>query len=146
MIAAGVEEGALVMLDIDQFKRLNDTLGHPAGDDALVHVAALLRRETRAGDLPARVGGEEFALWLPGTSLGSATLLTERIRTALESSHWMWHGTPWRITASFGVAHWGETTRQVENLVQQADGALYAAKQAGRNRVVAAARRSRASA
>lgn len=146
MIAAGVEEGALVMLDIDQFKRLNDTLGHPAGDDALVHVAALLRRETRAGDLPARVGGEEFALWLPGTSLGSATLLTERIRTALENSHWMWHGTPWRITASFGVAHWGETTRQLENLVQQADGALYAAKQAGRNRVVAAARRSRASA
>jgi len=138
MHAAGVEEGALVMLDIDHFKRLNDTLGHPAGDDALVHVAALLRRETRAGDLPARVGGEEFALWLPATSLGSATRLTERIRTALESSHWMWHGTPWRITASFGVAHWGETTRQVDNLVQQADGALYAAKQGGRNRVAVA--------
>jgi len=138
MHAAGVEEGALVMLDIDHFKRLNDTLGHPAGDDALVHVAALLRRETRAGDLPARVGGEEFALWLPATSLGSATRLTERIRTALESSHWMWHGTPWRITASFGVAHWGETTRQVDNLAQQADEALYTAKQAGRNRVAVA--------
>jgi diguanylate cyclase (GGDEF)-like protein len=138
MHTVGVEEGALVMLDIDHFKRLNDTLGHPAGDDALVHVAALLRRETRAGDLPARVGGEEFALWLPGTSLGSATRLTERIRTALETSHWMWHGTPWRITASFGVAHWGETTRQVDNLVQQADAALYAAKQGGRNRVAVA--------
>jgi diguanylate cyclase (GGDEF)-like protein len=139
MHAAGVEEGALVMLDIDHFKRLNDTLGHPAGDDALVHVAALLRRETRAGDLPARVGGEEFALWLPATSLGSATRLTERIRAALECSRWMWHGTPWRITASFGVAHWGETTRQVDNLAQQADGALYAAKQAGRNRIAVAA-------
>jgi diguanylate cyclase (GGDEF)-like protein len=138
MHTTGVEEGALVMLDIDHFKRLNDTLGHPAGDDALVHVAALLRRETRVGDLPARVGGEEFALWLPATSLGSATRLTDRIRTALETSHWMWHGTPWRLTASFGIAHWGETTRQVDNLVQQADTALYAAKQAGRNRVAVA--------
>jgi diguanylate cyclase (GGDEF)-like protein len=139
MHATGVDEGALVMLDLDHFKRLNDTLGHPAGDDALVHVAALLRRETRAGDLAARVGGEEFALWLPATSLGCAKRLTERIRAALESSHWMWHGTPWRLTASFGVAHWGETTRQADNLVQQADAALYAAKQAGRNQLAVAA-------
>jgi diguanylate cyclase (GGDEF)-like protein len=135
---AAVGRAALVLLDIDHFKRLNDTLGHPAGDDALLHVAGILRRETRSGDVPARVGGEEFALWLPGTTLESASRLAERVRRALESSTWTWQGTPWRLTASFGVAHWGETTQQVDNLMQHADGALYAAKEGGRNRVATA--------
>jgi diguanylate cyclase (GGDEF)-like protein len=132
-------DGALVMLDIDHFKRLNDTLGHPAGDDALLQVAGILRRETRAGDLVARVGGEEFALWLPGTSLGSAVRLAERVRRTLELATWTWQGAPWPLTASFGVAHWGETTSQVDNLMAQADAALYQSKQAGRNRVTSAA-------
>ena len=135
---AAVGRAALVLLDIDHFKRLNDTLGHPAGDDALLHVAGILRRETRSGDVPARVGGEEFALWLPGTTLDSASRLAERVRRALEVSTWTWQGTPWRLTASFGVAHWGETTQQVDNLMQHADGALYAAKEGGRNRVATA--------
>jgi len=135
---ATVGRAALVLLDIDHFKRLNDTLGHPAGDDALLHVAGILRRETRSGDVPARIGGEEFALWLPGTTLESASRLAERVRRALESSTWTWQGTPWRLTASFGVAHWGETTQQVDNLMQHADGALYAAKEGGRNRVATA--------
>jgi diguanylate cyclase (GGDEF)-like protein len=132
---AAVGRAGLVLLDIDHFKRLNDTLGHPAGDDALLHVAGILRRETRAGDVPARIGGEEFAIWLPGASLDAAGRLAERVRTTLDRSRWTWQGRPWRLTASFGVAHWGETTPELDGLIQQADGALYAAKQAGRNQV-----------
>jgi len=127
--------GALVLLDIDHFKRLNDGLGHPAGDDALLHVAGILRHQTRTGDLVARIGGEEFALWLPNTSLAAAAGLAERIRATLERSAWTWQGAPWGLSASFGVAHWGETTAQVDNLMAQADAALYLAKQGGRNRV-----------
>ncbi|HEX5817837.1 MAG TPA: GGDEF domain-containing protein [Gemmatimonadales bacterium] len=133
-----VGRAGLVVLDIDHFKRLNDTLGHPAGDDALLHVAGILRRETRASDVPARIGGEEFAIWLPGATLEAAGRLAERVRRVLEQSYWTWQGAPWTLTASFGVAHWGETTQQLDQLVQQADDALYAAKQAGRNRVAQA--------
>ena len=123
-----------------------DARGHIAGAclapedarDVQQRVAGILRRETRSGDVPARIGGEEFALWLPGTTLESASRLAERVRRALESSTWTWQGTPWRLTASFGVAHWGETTQQVDNLMQHADGALYAAKEGGRNRVATA--------
>ena len=64
--------------------------------------------------------------------------LSERIRRTLELSTWTWQGSPWRLTASFGVAHWGETTGQVDNLMAQADGALYQSKQGGRNRVTRA--------
>jgi diguanylate cyclase (GGDEF)-like protein len=133
-----VTDGALVLLDIDHFKQLNDALGHPAGDAALVHLAGVLRREVRTGDVVARIGGEEFALWLPGTSLASAMRLAERVRLGLERSDWAWQGTPWPLRASLGVAHWSETTRHVDNLMAQADAALYAAKQAGRNRVARA--------
>jgi diguanylate cyclase (GGDEF)-like protein len=133
-----VGRAGLVLLDIDHFKRLNDTLGHPAGDDALLHVAGILRRETRASDVPARIGGEEFAIWLPGATLEAAGRLAERVRRVLEQSYWTWQGTPWTLTASFGVAHWNETAVQLDALVSQADQALYAAKAAGRNRVAQA--------
>jgi diguanylate cyclase (GGDEF)-like protein len=133
-----VEQGALVLLDLDHFKKLNDTLGHPAGDAALVHVAGIVRHAVRRQDVVARVGGEEFAIWLPGATLAAGTRLAERVREQLAVSGWAWQGRAWPLTASIGVAHWPETSQHVDNLAAQADAALYAAKQGGRNRVVQA--------
>jgi diguanylate cyclase (GGDEF)-like protein len=86
-------------------------------------------------DTAARVGGEEFLLWLPGTSLEEGMRVAERIRVRLATTAWDWQGRAWPLSASFGVAGWPETTRSRENLAAQADAALYAAKRAGRDRV-----------
>lgn len=134
----GTGQGALVYADIDHFKRLNDTLGHAAGDAALVQVARLVGQAIRSGDVAARIGGEELAVWLPGATLLEGTSAAERIRTALEEHPWSWQGTPWPLTASFGVAACPETVPVVANLPMRADQALYQAKAGGRNRVVAA--------
>lgn len=125
----------LVYVDIDHFKRLNDTLGHPAGDAALQHVARILEREIRDGDLVARVGGEEFAVWLPRTPLGRGLEVAGRIRSAIAEAVWRWEGGEHRLTVSCGVAGYPETTNDVNNLRALSDAALYQAKQAGRNRV-----------
>jgi diguanylate cyclase (GGDEF)-like protein len=135
-----VREAALICCDLDKFKTLNDTLGHAAGDAALVHFARLLREQVRGADIPARIGGEEFAIWLPNTSLDVARQVAERIRLKLGTTPWDWQGRRWPLSASFGVAACPETTRSLENLPAQADAALYVAKSAGRNRVEAAAR------
>jgi diguanylate cyclase (GGDEF)-like protein len=131
---------SLVYVDLDRFKQLNDTLGHPAGDAALRHVATLLEHEIRDGDLVARIGGEEFAVWLPRTPLAEAWEVAERVRRALEQTPWLWNGTPRRLTASCGVATYPDHVRDFDNLRQAADAALYRAKQEGRNRVVMASR------
>jgi diguanylate cyclase (GGDEF)-like protein len=132
----GPERGALIALDIDKFKLLNDTLGHAAGDAALIHLARILQEQVRGVDAAARVGGEEFLLWLPGTSLEEGVRVAERIRVRIGTSGWDWQGRSWPLSASFGVAAWPETTRSRENLTTQADAALYAAKRGGRDRVV----------
>ncbi len=131
----GVERGTLIALDYDQFKRLNDALGHPAGDAALLHLSRILHEQVRGVDAVARVGGEEFLLWLPGASLAEGLSVAERIRARLASTTWDWQGRPWPLSASFGVASWPETTNSRENLAAQADAALYRAKSGGRNRV-----------
>lgn len=136
----GLTRAAYVLCDLDRFKALNDTLGHKAGDAALIHLAGVLRGLLRGRDLAARVGGEEFVLWLPETDLDDALAVAERVRDAVETSQWIWQGAPWLLTASFGVAHWPDTSRHVDNLYAQADAALYDAKRSGRNRVVAAGR------
>ena len=128
-------EGALVYADIDHFKSLNDTLGHPAGDAALVHFARIIREQIRTGDVAGRIGGEEFAVWLPDTSLELGGRIAERIRLKLGSTAWDWQGRSWSLTASFGVAACPETSRSLDNLPSQADSALYQAKRGGRNRV-----------
>ena len=133
-------EGALVYADIDNFKQLNDTLGHAAGDAALVHFSRLLREQIRAADTAARIGGEEFALWLPGADLAVGTRIAERFRLKLGTTAWDWQGRAWPLSASFGVAACPETSSRVENLPAQADGALYVAKRSGRNRVEVAGR------
>lgn len=129
-------EGALVYLDLDRFKLLNDTLGHPAGDAALALVAQLVQAQVREGDIAARIGGEEIALWLPGAGVEQGRLIAERVRGALESCEWRWQGRPWPVTASLGVAACPGTTASPDNLAAQADRALYQAKTGGRNRVV----------
>ena len=127
---------SLAMLDIDHFKQLNDTYGHPAGDEALQRIGALIRDAGRAGDIPCRYGGEEFVLIMPDTEPADAVALCERIIDRLRAMHWPAH--PDRsITASVGVAG----TRaaggiEADNWVSEADGTLYCAKREGRDRVL----------
>jgi len=135
--------GTLVYADLDRFKNLNDTLGHPAGDAALVHFARIIREQIRGGDIAGRIGGEEFAVWLPETSLDLGARIAERIRVKLGTTPWDWRGRTWPLSASFGVAACPETSTSLENLPAQADSALYVAKRSGRNRVERAAGNSR---
>ncbi len=129
------EPATLIYADLDRFKTLNDTLGHAAGDAALRHVATLLQAAVRDRDLVARIGGEEFAIWLPRTPLAEGLEVAERIRWSVETMTWRWNGEPHRLTASCGVAGFPEPVADLGNLRGAADAALYCAKQAGRNRV-----------
>lgn len=130
---------SLLLLDLDHFKKLNDTYGHPAGDAALRGTAQTLARLLRKGDLAARYGGEEFVVILPEAEAGGATQLAERIRKAIESQQLVFEGARLPVAASLGLAVWPADGKTQEALLAAADRALYAAKQAGRNRVVAAA-------
>ncbi|HET7291227.1 MAG TPA: sensor domain-containing diguanylate cyclase [Vicinamibacteria bacterium] len=129
----------LVLLDIDHFKKLNDTHGHPAGDEALKQVAAVLREHSRAGDEAARYGGEEFAVVLASGEPGAAMQTAERLRKEVQAAVVRFAGGSIRLTASFGVAVWPRDGETPEALLAAVDRALYAAKQGGRNRVVEAA-------
>lgn len=131
-------DGVLVYADLDHFKKLNDSLGHAAGDAALVHCARLLVQLIRTRDVAARIGGEEFAVWLPDATLLEGAAVAERIRAALAGTPWSWQGRAWEITASFGVAGSPETVPSIHHLAARADEALYEAKRMGRNRVVTA--------
>lgn len=134
------ESLAVVMLDVDHFKRINDTLGHPVGDEVLKFLATTLQHRLRGGDLLARTGGEEFALVLPRTTLAEAMEIAERLRLAVAGAP----ATPQlgigAVTASFGCAH-RRLSRDVDvadvvrALISEADEALYQAKRSGRNRV-----------
>jgi diguanylate cyclase (GGDEF)-like protein len=128
----------LVLLDIDHFKKLNDTYGHPAGDAALRSLARLLGLHLRKGDHAARYGGEEFVVVLPGSDEERAIGAAERLRSALQKHRFVFEGARIPLSASLGVAVWPVDGREADALVSAADRALYAAKQSGRNRVVAA--------
>ncbi|HEX8073922.1 MAG TPA: GGDEF domain-containing protein [Thermoleophilaceae bacterium] len=127
----------LVMLDIDDFKLVNDTFGHPQGDIVLVEVARVLRELSRDIDEPARYGGEELAVILPQTDLGGAELLAERMRAAIEALRIKRADAeePLKVTASFGVASLPVCAQDKDALIAEADAALYRAKRAGKNRV-----------
>lgn len=122
---------ALIMLDIDGFKRFNDEFGHVHGDEALQQVARALQSQARAYDRVARYGGEEFAIVLPDTGIADALRVAERIRQEVRDAHW----TRRPVTISLGVAV-ASVAKDCHTLVDRADKALYQAKQAGRNRVV----------
>lgn len=129
---------AVAAIDLDHFKAINDTHGHPAGDAALQWTAGILSGLTRRSDVAARMGGEEFCLILPGTDLGGAVVLCERVRAALEAQPLLHDGAVIGITASIGVASGQDDAAAFEALYRRADRALYEAKAAGRNQVRAA--------
>jgi diguanylate cyclase (GGDEF)-like protein len=118
---------SIIMLDIDHFKKYNDTKGHIAGDKALVAVSKVLINATRGVDLVSRYGGEEFLLLLPETDTVGAKILAERIRESIEKET--------DVTASLGVAICSEEVNDEEEFINKADSALYEAKNSGRNRV-----------
>jgi diguanylate cyclase (GGDEF)-like protein len=122
------------MVDVDHFKRFNDTHGHQAGDEVLKQVASALRGTMRDMDVVARYGGEEFALILPGTGLHDAQRAAERARAAVAAVRVAHQGKELRVTASLGTAQ-AMPGDEPATLVSRADQALYASKQAGRDRV-----------
>jgi diguanylate cyclase (GGDEF)-like protein len=126
--------GALLMLDLDHFKQVNDTHGHPAGDRLIREIAAVLQRRTRASDTLARLGGDEFAIVLPRCTAGEALLAAEAIAAAIRD-HQPEEGVE-PLTASVGVAMFGEYARtNIASVVSEADSAMYAAKDGGRDGV-----------
>jgi diguanylate cyclase (GGDEF)-like protein len=125
---------ALVLADVDNFKELNDSAGHPAGDAALSAVGACARDVTRPFDTTARIGGDEFAAILPDTDVHGAFALAERLRAAVANAS---HGRSQPLTMSVGIVVFPEHGRSREDLVLAADRALYRAKSLGRNRSVA---------
>ena len=129
-------DGALLLIDIDRFKSINDTLGHPAGDRAIRRTAEVVSASLRQGDLLARFGGEEFILWAPGRMRPEEALaLSERIRRAVEEAEFDLDGR--RVTVSIGVRLLeGLDPSRLAEAIEHADKALYAAKNSGRNRVV----------
>jgi diguanylate cyclase (GGDEF)-like protein len=124
---------ALLMLDLDHFKQVNDQRGHPVGDQVLASVGATLRGTLRSRDFAGRNGGEEFAILLPDTGITDALEIAERIRvTVAEISL---HGSDVSVTASIGVAIFPNHASSPDRLERLADAALYLAKRQGRNRV-----------
>ncbi|MEU8078980.1 diguanylate cyclase [Catellatospora citrea] len=134
---AGRAESAvsLLMLDLDHFKAVNDRHGHPAGDQVLRTVAALLVRELRGVDMAARLGGEEFGVLLPGIGHRDAVAVAERLRAAIARCPVVLAGVTIQVTASFGVVSRPADGRTADELLARADDALYRAKRSGRDRV-----------
>jgi len=133
------KEGALaiIMMDLDYFKRINDTFGHEAGDVVLTEIAVLLKAQVRGSDVACRFGGEEFALVLPDASLDAVQRRAEDIRAAISRLDLKYRDQPLgSITASFGIARAPDHAGDPESLLRASDQALYEAKAAGRNRVV----------
>ncbi len=127
---------SLIICDIDLFKRVNDTYGHPFGDQVIQQVAGQLNDVVRTGDLAARIGGEEFTILLEDTGLSGALDVAERLRKKVEKLGLFFQGEAVPVTISAGVAAFPQNTDQQEKLFNYADQALYHAKEGGRNRSV----------
>jgi diguanylate cyclase len=128
----------VAMIDIDNFKKLNDTHGHHAGDEALIHLVRTAREELRATDIIGRMGGEEFMIMLPNTAQEDAVLVVERLQRALTKKFFLNNNDRILITFSAGVAVY-EAGESQESIMDRADKALYEAKHTGKNRVCVAA-------
>lgn len=126
-------EFALVLMDLDHFKRVNDNLGHDAGDEALRRIGHCLRERLRSTDSVGRLGGEEFGLILRDVDTAGAYLLVDELRQRIADSEMQYDGHRVRLTATFGIAHWPRDARVSNDLYQVADRRLYGGKRAGRN-------------
>jgi len=127
---------SVLMIDLDHFKKVNDTHGHPAGDEVLRHFTTIVNEHLRATDVLGRIGGEEFAVLLPETDATGANSIAERIRLGLTEMVIPWEGQTIQITASVGIATLGQCKTDIHGLLSCADKALYIAKTQGRNQVV----------
>ncbi|MGX0960127.1 diguanylate cyclase (GGDEF)-like protein [Bradyrhizobium japonicum] len=126
---------ATLMIDIDHFKKINDTHGHAAGDDAIKRVAEIVSQSIRTTDKAARFGGEEFVVLLREIDQETAILLADRIRTSIESARVTHENLVIPITVSVGLALFDESDRDVQDIIERADQGLYVAKKTGRNRI-----------
>lgn len=127
---------ALMLFDIDHFKRCNDTYGHRAGDHVLRQMADLVRQRARKVDVVARYGGEEFAVILPEIDLQGAAQFAESVRRMVEGEEFVFEGRRIPLAISVGVAELDPGMTHADDLIRRADGRLYRAKQTGRNRVI----------
>jgi diguanylate cyclase (GGDEF)-like protein len=124
------------MLDIDCFKKVNDTYGHQVGDDALKAVANAIAKVIRTSDTAGRIGGEEFAIILPETTADAAKLLAERLRLSIANIVISLDDCDVTFTASLGISELNHDDASIESAMSRADIALYQAKEQGRNRIV----------
>jgi diguanylate cyclase (GGDEF)-like protein len=131
---------AILMLDLDNFKKINDSYGHAAGDSVLVHISSRLRRFLRGKDLIGRIGGEEFCILLPAVASVTARSIAERIRKGMENQPFRVNETSLIVTVSLGLSAYAPgdigSTPTINELIKHADQALYEAKHTGRNRVI----------
>jgi diguanylate cyclase (GGDEF)-like protein len=127
----------LIWIDLDHFKQINDTHGHATGDAALRHSVTICQQQLRPGDLIGRLGGEEFGILLADCPREQAIAIADRIRLTIESHPMALDGAVVAISASIGVASTATSGHELQRLCRDADAALYRAKRAGRNRVVA---------
>jgi len=125
----------LIYLDVDQFKLVNDTCGHAAGDALLRQISVILGAQVGPSDIVARLGGDEFGVVLPGYNRDDALAAAERFRTVIEETGFIWNGRGFRVTASLGLVHLKGTEHTLEETLRKADVACYLAKEKGRNRV-----------
>ncbi|MDR0965087.1 MAG: sensor domain-containing diguanylate cyclase [Myxococcales bacterium] len=134
---------SLMLTDIDHFKRVNDTYGHPAGDHVLRGVARILRESARDTDIVARYGGEEFCVIMPETDAVGAKVIAERLRQEIEAAVFDTEAGPLKVTLSLGIATYPESAAKKQELIDLADQCLYFAKQHGRNQSVTVAQMQR---
>ncbi len=130
---------SLLMIDIDHFKKINDSFGHLIGDEVLKVVAAIIKKNTKTNDITARYGGEEFAVILPSTDINQAILFAETVRQRLNAQEIKRKSTMdniGKISVSIGVTKFNANTDSIDSFIRRADNALYEAKQAGRNKVI----------
>ena len=128
------ESFSLMILDIDHFKKFNDSYGHLAGDEVILALSSLLEDCMREEDILSRFGGEEFMVLLPGTDREAAVLAAERVRRKIEDMEVDWNDFTLKVTASFGVATYQDNYNDAQDIIEGADAALYEAKSGGRNR------------
>lgn len=133
---ASDEVFSVMVVDLDHFKKINDTYGHDAGDAVLKNVASILKKEIREREFIARIGGEEFIVFLPRTHLAEAEVVAERIRESIERAQINSNGSDIPISASIGISEVQEYDENMKKVFYRADKALYLAKDKGRNQVV----------